>query len=128
MSRRTARGRLDSGQAAVELALALPLVMVILLGAVQVALVARDQIGVVHAAREAARAAAVGADPQGDGSEAALDATTLDRTRMTVGVTESGGRVRVEVAYTAPTDVPLIGGLLADVKLTATAVMRVEGR
>ena len=127
MSRGTAGGRRDGGQAAVELALALPLVMVILLGAVQVALVARDQIGVVHAAREAARAAAVSADPQADASEAALGATTLDRSRLTVAVAESDGRVRVDIAYQAPTDVPLVGGLLDDVRLTATAIMRVEG-
>ena len=84
--------------------------------------------GVLMLALLAMETAAVGADPQGDGAEAALDATTLDRSRLSVGVSESGGRVRVEVAYHAPTDVPLVGGLLADVKLTATAVMRVEGR
>jgi hypothetical protein len=34
--------------------------------------------------------------------------------------------VRVDVTYSAPTDVPLIGGLIGDVTLHATATMRVE--
>ena len=57
------RGRGVVGQAAVELALALPVVVVLLLGMLQVALVGRDQLAVELAAREAARAAAVSADP-----------------------------------------------------------------
>lgn len=116
----------DRGQAAVELALALPLVLLLLLGAVQVALVARDQVGVVHAAREGARAAAVAADPVAQGTAAARDATTLDPARLSVEVADEGERVRVTVSYHAPTDVPLAGGLIGDVTLTATAVMRTE--
>ena len=37
-----------------------------------------------------------------------------------------GSRVQVEVTYTAPTDVPLIGSLLGDITLSAEATMRVE--
>ena len=53
----------DEGQAAVELALVLPLVVALLLAVVQVGLIVRDQVLVVHAAREAAREAAVDPDP-----------------------------------------------------------------
>ena len=53
----------DAGQAAVELALLLPVVVVLVLGVLQVALVGRDQLALELAAREAARAAAVSADP-----------------------------------------------------------------
>src|SRR4029078_2878808 len=42
------------GQATVELALVLPLVVFALLAILQVGLVVRDQVAVVHAAREAA--------------------------------------------------------------------------
>ena len=49
----------DRGQSTVEVALLLPFVALLLLAVVQVGLVARDQVLVVHAAREAARAAAV---------------------------------------------------------------------
>jgi hypothetical protein len=37
-----------------------------------------------------------------------------------------GSRVRVTVTYSVPTDVPLVGDLLGDVTLQATATMRVE--
>ena len=50
------------GQATVELALVLPLVVFGLLAILQVGLVVRDQVAVVHAAREAARAASVDPD------------------------------------------------------------------
>lgn len=49
----------DGGQATVEFALALPLLAVLLLAVVQVGLVVRDQVVLVHAAREAARAVAI---------------------------------------------------------------------
>jgi Flp pilus assembly protein TadG len=116
----------DRGQAAVELALALPLVFVVLLAAVQVLLVGRDQLAVVHAAREGARAAAVAADATGEGTRAATAAAGLDASRLSVSVHEGGDRVTVLVRYTAPTDVLLVGALIGDVVLTGTATMRVE--
>ncbi|MGA1052784.1 MAG: TadE family protein, partial [Ilumatobacteraceae bacterium] len=53
----------DRGQATVEFALVLPVAALLVLGIVQVVAVARDQLTVEYAAREAARAAAVAADP-----------------------------------------------------------------
>ena len=122
------RDRGDGGQASVELALVLPLVFVLLLGIVQLGLLVRDQILVVHAAREAAREAAV--DPAADAaSRAAAASSTLDGSRLTVttsGRGATGSRVRVEVAYRAPTGVPIIGPALGDLTLRASATMRVE--
>jgi Flp pilus assembly protein TadG len=122
------RDRGDGGQASVELALVLPLVLLLLLGMVQLGLLVRDQILVVHAAREAAREAAV--DPAGDAaSRAAAASSTLDGARLTVttsGRGAAGSRVRVEVAYRAPTRVPLVGAALGDLTLRASATMRVE--
>ena len=111
-----------------ELALVLPLVMVLLLGVVQMGLLVRDQILVVHAAREAAREAAV--EPAaGAPRRAALASSTLDDSRLTVetsGRGAPGSRVRVEVAYRASTGVPLFGAAMGDVTLRASATMRVE--
>jgi Flp pilus assembly protein TadG len=121
-------GRRDEGQASVELALVLPLVVVLLLAVVQVGLVVRDQILVVHAAREAAREAAV--DPAADAPRrAALASSTLDPDRLTVTSTgrgAAGSRVRVEVSYRAPTALPLVGAAVGDLTLRASVTMRVE--
>lgn len=125
MTRRAGR---DGGQAAVELALVLPLVALLLLLVVQVGLVVRAQVLVIHGAREGARAAAV--DPaEGAAREAVLAGTDLDAARLEVEVTGRdgpGSRVSVEVRYHVPTDVPLVGALVGDVTLTGRASMRVE--
>jgi Flp pilus assembly protein TadG len=120
--------RREGGQATVEVALLLPLLATMLLAVVQVGLVVRDQVLVTHAAREAARAAAV--DPTEDAArEGANSAARLDPSRLTVelsGSTEPGGRLTVTVRYRSPTTVPLVGNLLGDRLLTAEATMRVE--
>jgi Flp pilus assembly protein TadG len=112
----------------VELALVLPLVMVLLLAVVQLGLLFRDQILVVHAAREAAREAAV--DPAADAPRrAALASSTLTDSRLTVTTTgrgAPGSRVRVDVAYRAPSGVPLLGAAVGNLTLRASTTMRVE--
>lgn len=122
------RRRPESGQATVEVALLLPLLALLLLAVVQVGLVVRDQVLVTHAAREAARAAAV--DPQvAVARDGAVAAARLDPDRLSVelsGSTEPGGRLTVTVRYRAPTLVPLAGALVGDRILVATATMRVE--
>jgi hypothetical protein len=127
-ARRAGGGGRDSGQAAVELVLVVPLVMVLALAVVQLALVARDQVLVTHAAREGARQAAVEPDA-GSVRAAALAGTRLDAGHVEVEVGhrgDPGGRVRVEVRYRSPTDVPLVGALVGAVDLSDSAVMRVE--
>jgi hypothetical protein len=120
--------RRDSGQATVELALVLPVIALVALVVVQVALVGRDLVLVVHAAREAARQAAVEPGTAGP-TAAAIDSTGLARDRLDVrlhGRRGPGSRVLATVRYRAPTDVPLAGALVPDVDLTASAAMRVE--
>ena len=122
------RARGDGGQASVELALVLPLVVILLLAVVQLGLLVRDQILVVHAVREAAREAAVDPAPEA-ARRAAVVSSTLADDRLTVTSTgrgTAGSRVRVEVAYRAPTAVPLVGPALGDLTLRASATMRLE--
>ena len=124
MSRREGEG----GQAAVELALALPLLALLALALLQVALVVRDQVLLTHAAREAARAAAVD-DGRGAARQGALDGSRLDASRLEVttrGRDGPGSRVTASLAYRSPTDVPVVGRLVPDVRLRATVTMRVE--
>lgn len=115
------RRRRDRGQAAVEFAIALPLVVVVALGVVQVAVVVRNQLAVELAARDGARAAAVSADPAGAARRASPAATGLAPLAVTTDV--SRDRVTVTVRYVDQTTVPLIGAVLGDVSMTASVTM-----
>jgi Flp pilus assembly protein TadG len=113
--------RRDSGQAAVEFAIALPLVIVLLLGIIQVVLVARDQIALELAARDGARAASVAADPTSAADRGARAATSLRPITVT---TSAGSRyVTVTVRHTNTTSVPLIGAVIGDADLSADVTM-----
>jgi hypothetical protein len=117
----------DEGQSTVELALVLPFVALLALAIVQVAVVAHRQVVVVHAAREGARAAAVSDDDPAVAAARAVDRSgRLDRSRLAVQTRTTDREVSVAVTYRDPTDVPLVGVLLADAALTATATMRRE--
>jgi Flp pilus assembly protein TadG len=113
----------------VELALVLPVVVLLLLALLQVGLVARDVVLVAHAAREGARAAAADPDP-GAAREAAEASGGLAPDRLVVrtsGRGDAGSRVEVEVSYRIPTAVPIVGRLLGDHTARSTVTMRVEG-
>lgn len=121
------RLRGEPGQASVEVALVAPLAMLLMLLLVQVGVLVQDQVLVVAAAREAARAAAVTAEDAAP-RRAAAGAGRLDpgRLRVDVGRGAGDGLVRARVEYRAATTVPMIGVLLPDVTLTAVAAMRNE--
>jgi Flp pilus assembly protein TadG len=114
----------DGGQAVVEVALALPLLMVFVLGTVQLAVVVRDQLAVELAAREGARAAVVAADPAASAQRAAAAATALRP--LDVAASIATDAVTVTVHHVDPTDVPIIGMLLPDVDVSASVTMALE--
>ena len=112
------------GQATAEFALVLPFVVLLFLGLLQVALIARDYVLVIHAARAAAREASV--DAGADRVRAAAT-SVLDGAKVDAGPKGAVGEpIRVSVRYTSRTDVPIVGALLPDRELTASSVMRVE--
>jgi Flp pilus assembly protein TadG len=114
----------ELGQATAEFALVLPVVLVAALGIVQVGLLVRDQLAVVHAAREAARSASVDPDHRHAVAAARRAVPGAD-----VDVGPRGGvgePIAVEVSYRARTSLPLIGALIPDPVLHARAVMRIE--
>ncbi len=114
----------ERGQATAELAMTIPFLAVLGLLLVSGSLVGRDQLVVVHAAREAARAASVDPDPAAAREAARL---VLPGAAVVVGARPAPGRpVAVTVSYRSPTDLPLVGPLLPDPLLSARAVMRVE--
>jgi hypothetical protein len=114
------------GSATVELALLVPLILVLLALLVEVAVVARVQIELVGAAREGARVAATTPDP----------AQALAAARHALGERGSEARVsvhrphvvgqsaEVKIALAYRIGLPLLGGFA--VPLSARAVMRVE--
>lgn len=113
------------GQASVELALALPLVALLLLALVQVGVVVRARVMLTHGAREGARVAAVGGSDR-EVTDAVVQASGLARSRLRVEVARDGVDVQVRLRYVDPTDLPLIGALMADAAMTAEARMRAE--
>ena len=118
------RIRSERGQATVEFALVVPLMVACLLAVIQVGVVVRDQVAVLHAAREAARAASVERDPA-----AATQAArrVLAHAEVRVGHRPAvGGPIVVEVTYRSRTDLPLVGAWMPDPELHGRAVMRVE--
>ena len=114
----------DNGQATVELALVLPLVFGMLALLFQVALVARDEILVVHAARDATREATLSRDPAR--VAAAARRTLPGATARVVSRGPVGEPVRVAITYVSHTDLPLIGVFLPDLTLHGASVMQVE--
>jgi TadE-like protein len=118
----------EDAQATVEFALILPLLVTVMWLGVESVLLVRDQTLVTHAAREAARAAAVGSSSE----EAAQ--TGLRRS----GLANAGG---VEIAVSVHDEVaevtvrlkegsrlPLIGRFMPSLAVTSTLAMRFEIR
>ena len=122
-TRADSANRPDSGQAAVELALALPLFCLLLLAAVQIVVVAGDQLLVIQAARVAARAAAVSADPVAAGNDAAH---RLLGSAANVSTAIHDAYVTVTVSITNGTDVPMVGALMTEVHLVGHSTMVLE--
>ncbi len=116
--------RRERGQATVEFALLLPVVVMAALAVIQVALIVRDHVSTVHAAREAVRAASVDPDP---GAATRAARRVLARAKVHVGARPPvGEQITVEVDFVSRTRLPLVGALFPDPTLEATAVMRVE--
>ena len=114
----------ERGQATVEFALLLPLVALLALALAEAGLVVRDQVLVTHAAREAARAAAVGADPV----VAAWAGSGLGDLVVTVSaVGGASGSRTVRIQRQEHGHLPLFGRVSAGLVLEATATMRFEG-
>ncbi len=121
-TRRPRRDIDDRGQAAVEFAVALPIVVLAMLAIAQVGVAVRNEVAVELAAREGARAAAVSAD-SGAAAAAARRAVDLP---MDVAVRVDATTVTVTVTYVDPTDIAIIGAAIGPVTHRASATMAIE--
>ena len=126
--------RLDSrGQALVEVALVLPLILMILLGIMEFGRAFNAYLTLQHAAREGARLGVTGA-----GDNAIIDrikevAVTLDPDRLVIAISpQEGARTRgdvleVDLQYNFSFLVPLVMDIVGEqIQLQSSLKMRVE--
>jgi Flp pilus assembly protein TadG len=117
--------RSERGQASVELALLLPVVVIIAWGFLEGILLARDQVLLSHAAREAARVYSVDQSVE-RAANAARDRSSLGEGLQVRIITESNGVARITVALDEHSRLPLIGRIASDLLLTADVAMMIE--
>lgn len=119
--------REQRGQATVELALVLPVVVFVVLLVVQVGLVVRERLLVVHAARAAARAVAV--EPTlAVARSAAGDAVGSHGLEVRLGGDLGPGGLATVTVASRPSMLPLLGRVLSGVEVSERLAVRVEGR
>lgn len=139
MKLRNAHPRLNSirkcehGAAAVEFALVLPILIVILLGILDFGLYYYNDLQLTHVARDAARYLSVGKDDAVNVAEAndAIDNASLVSTDITTRTLDPSTRgneatVTLEAVYHCLTPLPRIVGIDQDIGINATAKMRRE--
>ena len=121
----------EKGASAVEFALILPILVLLIFGIVEFGLAFNNYITITHAAREGARLAAV------DFNNPDLKAIIVERA-YPVGITEDdieitppagslpniGDPVEVEITYNFTVTIPLAGSW--DIPLKNKAIMRIE--
>lgn len=116
----------ERGSAIVEFAFVVPLLLVLMFGIVEVAVVARSEIQLLHAAREGARAAAASPDAAvaANAARTALGPQGANARISVVRPAQVGSNATVTISLRHDVAAPLFGGF--PVHLGATASMRVE--
>lgn len=115
----------EKGQSTVEFALVLPVVLILVLALLQVAVLARDQIMVLGAAREGVREAIVTPDQGAIAAAARGAAPGLNLEVQVSRGTERGDPARVNVSA-PPAKLPIVGEIVGGMTLKASATMRME--
>ncbi|MHB1125752.1 MAG: TadE/TadG family type IV pilus assembly protein [Bacillota bacterium] len=126
------RGKNEGGQALVELALILPVLIILLFGVIEFGRIFQAYLTVTYAAREGARAGATG-QPDSAVAQIVSEASTgLDTSILQVAVSPTGSRVpgdplTVSVVYPITVRGPFLGAVFPEPFLvTGRVVMRVE--
>ena len=125
----------ESGQALVEAALVLPVVLVVVFGVVMAGRVSHTKVAVQAAAREASRALATApSEQQGltdarDRGQVVAEGYGLSEDRLTLDVSSDGfrrgGKATAEVSYRVPLgDLPLLK--MVDITVSSTHSERID--
>jgi uncharacterized membrane protein len=123
----------QDGQATVEAAMTLPVVLIALLLIVQVGIVVRDAMALIQAAREGARAAAVTGDDAAAVDGVRRSAGPLDASRIEIAIEPPpgervrGSAVTVRLSYADRLTIPIVSRFVTYVvPLRAAATMHIE--
>jgi Flp pilus assembly protein TadG len=127
--------RSEGGQAAVEFALVLPLLLVLLLAIIEFGIAFSNYVTLTDAARVGARKAItirLGGTTPADATQAVRDAAgDLNQSNLQVTVsdpdwTTAGSQITVKASYPYSIDIPLLGLSVVSGTLTAQAEERLE--
>ena len=117
----------DRGATLVELALVLPILVLLVFGVVEFGRAYNAQVTLTHAAREGARVLALTRDAGAAETAAVGAATSLDPAQLSVSTDpcNPGQPTAVELTYAFTYDIPLLGS--DTLNLTGKGVMRCGG-
>jgi hypothetical protein len=121
---RACRSEPDSGQATVELALVMPLIIGLLLIILNVGLVVRDQLAVWHAAGAGARAASISPNSPDIVQQAVEDEVWLRPLHLQI--TRDEQLITVDVQYPRTINLWLIKHFVPPLTLSASVTMHVQ--
>lgn len=120
----------SEGQATVEMALVLPILIWLLVGMVDIARMSNAYLTIQHASREAVRLGVTGVSDTAVGDRARSSAVALDPAMLTVTITPRGAKstgsdITVAVRYRYKV-LALMGIIGSEVPLQASLTARVE--
>lgn len=125
---RGTRRRRQRGAAAVEFALILPLLLIMLLGIIDFGLYFFNDLQLTHVARDAARYLSVGKVAEANAAIAGATLVSAGPPAVSInpGTTGNPATITVTATYRFLTPLPLIAGMGATKGINASVVMRRE--
>jgi Flp pilus assembly protein TadG len=125
--------RNNKGQALVEFAIILPILLLLILGIVQFGMMINSYLSIQYAAREGARAGIVGSTDSEIKNLIIADSPGLDSSKLTVTITpdllsrKSGDTLTVGVSYSYNLTIPVISSIFKNsIILSSQTSMRIE--
>ncbi len=126
-------GREDRGQALVELALVLTILMTLLLGTVEVGRIGHAYLTVLHASREGARLGALGQEDRDITARVEASAAAIPPEELSIQISPAKGqrfvgeRIEVSVSHDVQLVVPFFSSILPDpFPVVGRTTMRIE--
>ncbi len=123
----------ENGQALVEMALILPLFLLLLFGVIEMGRIGYAYVSVSNAAREGGRVATIGGTDLEIKNTIQNAATALDSISLTIIITpleanrQSGQEVTINVTYPVQLVIPIISNVIPNpVVVSSSIVMRLE--